>query len=79
MRYLMKNMMLDKEFLLKLDNKKDKEVWARIIALTFDEKPIEEITGKILNGNIGIDGSSSLRRTCSLSMVAEDVNVNDYV
>ena len=75
----MKNPLLDKEFLIELDNIKEKEVWARIIALTFDEKPIEEITGKILNGNIGIDGSSALRRTCSLSMISQDVNINDYL
>ena len=75
----MKNPMLDKEFLLELDNNREKEVWAKIIALTFDEQPIEEITGRILNGNIGIDGSSSLRRTCSLSMITQDVNINDYL
>ena len=75
----MKNPKLDKEFLLELDNNREKEVWAKIIALTFNEQPIEEITGRILNGNIGIDGSSSLRRTCSLSMITQDVNINDYL
>ena len=43
-----------------------------------DEYPVEEITGKITGGSINIDGSSSVRRTCSLTLVADDVKVNDY-
>ena len=74
----MKNPLLDKEFLKELDKHREKEVWAKIIALTVDEEPVEEISGKIISGNLGIDGSSSVRRTCSLSMVAEDININNY-
>ena len=74
----MRNPLLDKEFLKELDKHREKEVWAKIIALTVDEEPVEEISGKILGGNLGIDGSSSVRRTCSLSMVAEDININNY-
>ena len=35
-------MVYDKDFLLKLDKVKNKIIHARITALTFDEKPIEQ-------------------------------------
>lgn len=70
--------MLDRDFLKQLDEHREKEVWAKIIALTNDEEPVEEITGEISEGDIGLDGSSSVRRTCSLQMVAKDININNY-
>ena len=70
--------MLDRDFLKQLDEHREKEVWAKIIALTNDEEPVEEITGEISGGDIGLDGSSSVRRTCSLQMVAKDININNY-
>ena len=70
--------MLDRDFLKQLDEHREKEVWAKIIALTSDEEPVEEITGEISGGDIGLDGSSSVRRTCSLQMVAKDININNY-
>lgn len=60
------------EFLLDLDKSNNKTIYARITALTFDEKPIETIEGKVTGGSINIDGASSLRRTCSITMVALD-------
>ena len=29
-------------------------------------------------GSVNIDGSSAVRRTCSLSLIAEDLNINDF-
>ena len=72
------NPLLDADFLRELDEHREKEVWAKIIALTKDEEPVEEITGEISGGDIGLDGSSSVRRTCSLQMVAKDININNY-
>jgi hypothetical protein len=40
--------------------------------------PVEYIEGKVTGGSINIDGTSCVRRTCSLSMIANDVNINDY-
>jgi hypothetical protein len=40
--------------------------------MTFDELPIETIEGKITTGSINIDGSSAVRRSCSLTMVTND-------
>ncbi len=74
-----KNPLLDTEFLKELDESRHKVIYAKIIALTFDEDPIETIEGRITGGTLSIDGSSAVRRTCSsLSIVAQDVNVTDY-
>ena len=39
--------------------------------------PIELIEGKVTSGSINIDGASAIRRTCSLSLIAKDLNIND--
>ncbi len=71
-------MLYDKEFLLKLDKSKNKTIYARVTALKFDESPIETIEGRVTQGSINIDGASAVRRTCSLSIVAQNFNYNDY-
>jgi hypothetical protein len=40
-------MTYDRDFLLQLDKTKNKIIYARITALTFDELPIEAIEGRI--------------------------------
>ena len=75
---MQKNPMLNEDFLRQLHEYKHQFLWAKIISLDFNEYPIEEIAGKITAGSINIDGSSAVRRTCSLTMVATDVNINDY-
>ena len=72
------NPLLDKDFLALLDTKRERETYARIIALSFAEEPLEQIEGRITQGSINIDGSSAVRRTCSLSMVAQDLNITDF-
>lgn len=71
-------MIYDKDFLLQLDKTKNKVIYARITALTFDERPIETIEGKITQGSINVDGVSAVRRTCSLTMVAENFDYQNY-
>ena len=73
----MRNPLLDQEFLRKLDLTKDKKSYAKIILLTFDENPVYEIQGKITGGSVNIDGASAIRRTCSLTMVVQNVDVNN--
>lgn len=75
---MFKNPYLDTDFLNKLTLNKERETYVRITALTKDELPIEYIEGKVTGGSINIDGTSAVRRTCSLSMIANDVNINDY-
>ena len=74
----MMNPLLDNEFINDLITEKQREVFIKIIALNFNENPIEEITGHVTQGSISVDGASAIRRTCSLSMVAQDLNINDY-
>lgn len=72
------NYLLDTDFLTKLDAKRDRKIYAKIIALTFQEEPIELIEGQVTQGSISIDGSSAIRRSCSLSLIAKELNINDY-
>ena len=74
----MLNMLYNKDFLLKLDKSKNKTIYARITALKFDESPIETIEGRVTGGSINLDGASALRRSCSLTMVAQNFNYSDY-
>lgn len=72
------NYLLDKEFLYKLTRFRSKETYAKIIALDFEENPLQQIEGKVTGGSLNIDGSSSLRRTCNLTLVAKEVNISDF-
>ena len=60
----------DSQFLKKFDQTKLKEQYIKLIILTFDENPIQQIQGKVISGNISFDGSSAMRRTCNLNMIA---------
>ena len=73
------NYMQDKQFLLKLDQQKNRIVYVRLIALDKDEFPIESIEGRATGGSISIDGNSSVTRTCSLSLVGQDLHIHDYL
>ena len=71
------NYLKDSSFLLKLDNEFNKTYQVKINVLDLEEAPIESIEGKVLPGStITIDGNSSVRRTCSITFLAED-DVND--
>lgn len=50
----MKDPLLDKDFLKQLDEQRTREIYAKVIALDFDENPIEEITGRITQGSISV-------------------------
>lgn len=67
------------EFLKKLDKQQHKVIYVKITALTFEETPIETIEGRITGGSISIDGASAVRRTCSLTMVAQDWDYREYL
>lgn len=68
----------DANFLRALDNEKNKIVYARITSLQFNELPVETIEGKVISGSINIDGSSAVRRSCSLSLTPQDINIHEY-
>ena len=74
----MNNPLLDMEFLGALDRVPLKEMYAEIFALNSNEEIIESIEGHITQGNINVDGASSVRRTCSLTLVANELNIHEY-
>lgn len=61
-------------FLKKMDEMPLKEQFIKIIILDFLENPITEIQGKVTSGSINLNGSSAVRRTANLSIVADDAN-----
>lgn len=69
----------DKDFLLELDKYKNKIIYARITALKFNESPVETIEGRVTQGSINLDGASAVRRSCSLTLVAQNFDYNNYV
>ena len=63
----------DKPFLNEIDNMKTREQYVKITVLDFfQERPIREIQGRATGGNINIDGHSAIRRTCNLTVQAEE-------
>ena len=72
-------MIYDKDFLLKLDSQRDKTLYGKITLLRADEMPIRQLEGVLSQGSVNVDGKSSVRRTCSLTMVSTEVNFSDYL
>ena len=70
--------LLDEEFLATLSEQKSRSIYARIISLDINENPIDQIEGRVTGGSINIDGASSVRRSCSLTMISDKVDINDF-
>lgn len=68
----------DKDFLRLLDLEREKEIFVKIISLDFNENPLEEIEGRVTQGTVNVDGSSAVRRTCSLTLVANELNIHEF-
>ena len=68
--------MYDNNFLQLLDQDRNRVVYAKVTKLTFDERPQQEIDGRVTTGSINIDGASSSRRSFSLSLIVDDSNIN---
>ena len=64
----------DKEFLRELDAHKNKEVYLRITVLDIQNNPIQTIEGKATGGSLNRNGSSNVRISGSVSLVADDTN-----
>jgi hypothetical protein len=69
---------MNSDFLFKLDSHRSREIFVKLIALDFNENPIEQIEGRATGGSVNIDGASAVRRTCSISMVAKEMNINEF-
>lgn len=66
----------DKDFLKIIDRSSFKEEFAKITILNWQERPIDEIQGKVSSGTLNINGSSSLRRTCNITILIDEENAN---
>ena len=73
---MISNFLNDSAFLKEIDKMRIKEQYVKITVLNFQEQPIQEIQGKILSGNLNLDGRSSIRRTCNLTMIADAISNN---
>ena len=66
-------------FLKQLSEYPHRTTYIKIIALDIKNNPIDEIQGRATGGSISVDGASAVRRTCSLTMVTDDININEYL
>ena len=64
----------DAPFLRELAQQQLKTIYAKILVLDKQELPISNIEGRVTAGNISINGSSAVRRTGSLTFVAEETD-----
>ena len=45
-----------------------KTQYVKVTLLSWEEEAIEEIQGKVISGNVNLDGNSAIRRTAQLSL-----------
>ena len=62
----------DTVFLKEFDKIKLKEKLLKIIALDKHENPIKQLTGKVINGSISVNGDSAMRRTGNLTFAINE-------
>lgn len=73
----MQNPLLDTLFLRELDHNRNRTTFVRLTSLTLDQYPIERIEGVATGGSITLDGTSSVRRICQLTMTTKNLNINN--
>lgn len=66
-------------FLAEIDSFINQKQYVKITLLNWSEEPLREIAGELTSGTISKDGSSAVRRTCTLSasVSAGEYNVED--
>lgn len=81
----MNSFLNDKTFMLKVNQYKVREYSAAIMVLDFEtENPISRLEGKVVSGNMNIAANSPVRKTCSLTVVFDDLtkeitNINNLI
>ena len=73
------NPLYDSQFLLDLFTRRERENYAKVILLDFDELPKADFSGRVTQGSVNLDGNSAVRRTCSLSIAAELSEADSYM
>ena len=75
----MANPLKDSEFLKQLHLNRTRYTLARIISLDENDIPVETIEGRVTGGSANVDGASAVRRTCSLTLVADpNLRITDF-
>lgn len=74
----------DRNFLRLIDLAPLKTQYVKITILDRKENPIREIQGRVMSGSVSLNGDSSIRRTCNLTLIAEQAendltNVNSLI
>lgn len=64
-----------RNFLKTIDNFVNQKQYVRLTLLNWNEEPLKEVQGVIASGSLSKDGSSSIRRTCSLTA---SISSGDY-
>lgn len=64
----------DTDFVIKVDTERLQDQFIKIILLDWNENPLQEIQGIATGGSISLNGSSAVRRTCSLSITVKEVS-----
>ena len=76
----MKTQEYSKEILELIDEMPIRELFVKLELLDWQENTIKEIQGLLTNGNISINGNSSIRRTCSFTFLADDkAQIDEYI
>ena len=66
----------DKRFLQEIDKLHIKQQFIKITVLNWKEEPLKTVQGIAISGSVNLDGSSSMRRTATLSLFAEEKDNN---
>lgn len=75
---MLNNPLLNQDFLKKLDKASNREIYAEIFLLDNESNILETIEGRVTQGSVNVDGASSVRRTCTLTIVANELNIHEY-
>ena len=73
----MKNYLYDTDFLKKMDYHREKDVYVKLTLLTINDYPRQYIEGQVTGGSINVDGTSAIRRSCSLNLVVTNKELDD--
>lgn len=74
----MKEYLKDKAFIKTLMEHRNRTTYVRITALNIDLTERNEIIGYATEGSINVDGASAVRRSCNLTLITNEPNINNY-
>jgi hypothetical protein len=63
----------------KLLTQHSRSTYVRMYALSMDERFLDSIEGRVISGSVNVDGASSVRRTCQLSLITDKIDIADYL